>query len=175
MTVLDMARDGASRPEVENFLYYEARLLDHGRYRTWLDELVDPGILYQVFTRQLRSAKNSRTSGPDTAFVYDDDHRGLDVRVAQYETGLQWRTDPPERLKHIVSNVEVFPGAAPDQLAVFCTCVVHRNRRVYDEASFVYGREDILRRDAAGRLRLLKRQVELDQRFVRGKNLLFFL
>lgn len=167
--------DGASRPDVESFLYYEARLLDTVQYREWLDRLVDPDILYQVFSRQLRSAKNSRTSGPDKVFVYDDDHRALDLRVTQFETGLQWRTDPPERLKHVITNVEVFKGEAPDQLVVYCNCVVFRSRRIYDEATFVYGRKDVLRRDGAGCLRLLRRLVELDQRFLRGKNLLFFL
>ena len=50
-----------------------------------------------------------------------------------------------------------------------------RNRMVYEQMSYAYGREDILRRDADGRLKLLQRVIDFEERFVRGKNLLFIL
>ena len=46
---------------------------------------------------------------------------------------------------------------------------------VYEQMSYAYGREDILRRGADGKLRLLSRVIDFEERFVRGKNLLFIL
>lgn len=161
--------------EIEAFLYREARLLDTERQREWLEHMVDKAIEYKVWSHQLRFRKDKRSSGPTDVYMYDDDYRSLDVRVAQFETGLQWRVDPPERVRHIVSNVEAFEGEAKGTYQVFSNCLVIRNRRVYEESTFVYGREDTLRRAGDGRLLLLRRHVDYDQRFVPGRNLLFFL
>lgn len=163
------------RQEIEEFLYREARLLDSERLREWLSGMVDKDIRYQVWSRQLRMRKDKRVVGPAEIFIYDDDYQVLDMRVQQFESGLQWRSDPPERLRHLVSNVEAFQGERQGEYLVYSNCLVTRNRRVYEESTFVYGREDTLRRDDEGRLRLLHRKVDYDQRFIEGRNLLFFL
>lgn len=163
------------RAEAEAFLYREARLLDSEQLREWLGGMIDPDIRYQVWSRQLRLRKDRRAAGPAEVYIYDDDYRVLEMRVQQFESGMQWRTDPPERLRHLVSNVEAFHGEREGEYRVYSNCLVTRNRRVYEESTFVYGREDVLRRDAEGRLRLLRRLVDYDQRFIEGRNLLFFL
>jgi 3-phenylpropionate/cinnamic acid dioxygenase small subunit len=169
---------GASLPvrgEVEAFLFREARLLGTGRAREWLQEMMHPDVRYQVSSRQLRSAKDKRYAQPDEVFHFDDDFAALDKRVAQTESGLQWRSDPPETLLYLVSNVEVFGMDSSDDLSVYSNCLVIRDRRVYESDQFHYRREDVLRRDAAGTLQLRSRRVVYGQRFVQGKNLLFFL
>jgi len=163
------------RMEVEAFLYREARVLDAEQWREWLGAMVDKDIRYQVWSRQLRMRKDKRVVGPAEVYIYDDDYQVLDMRVQQFESGLQWRSDPPERLRHMVSNVEAFQGERQGEYLVYSNCLVTRNRRVYEESSFVYGREDVLRRDSEGRLRLLRRLIDYDQRFIEGRNLLFFL
>lgn len=171
-------RTGASMPvrvEVEACLFREARLLGTGRARTWLQEMVHPEVRYKVSSRQLRSAKDKRYAQPDEVFHFDDDFAALDKRVAQTESGLQWRSDPPETLLYLVSNVEVFEADRSDDLSVYSNCLVIRDRRVYESDQFHYRREDVLRRNAAGALQLLSRTVVYGQRFVQGKNLLFFL
>lgn len=165
----------AMREQIEAFLFEEARLLDTERYREWLDRLVDPAIEYRVSTRQLRMRKDKRVTGPATTHIYDDNHYSLDLRIRQFESGMQWRSDPPERLRHLVSNIEAFHGANAGEYVVYSNCLVVRNRRIYEESTFVYGREDVLRADAGAQLRLLRRTVDYDQRFIEGRNLLFFL
>lgn len=162
------------RTDVQAFLFLEARLLGTGQQRVWLNEMVHPEVVYQVSSRQLRSSKDKRYSQPDEVFHFDDDHGALDKRVAQTESGLQWRSDPPETLIYIVSNVEVFEDERPDDLRVYSNVLMIRDRRVYESDQFHYRREDVLRRGEDGVLRLLSRSVVYGQRFVQGKNLLFF-
>ena len=162
------------RADVEACLFWEARLLGASRSRAWLTEMVHPEVRYQVSSRQLRSSKDKRYDQPGEVFHFDDDYSALDKRVAQTESGLQWRSDPPETLLYCVSNIEVFEGDAPGDLRVYSNCLMFRDRRVYESDQFHYRREDVLRRSAAGALQLLSRRVVYGQRFVQGKNLLFF-
>jgi naphthalene 1,2-dioxygenase subunit beta len=159
----------------ESFLFREARLLGTERQREWLTTMVHPDIRYTVFSRELHSRKDKRFTGPDKLYLFQDTYESLEIRVKQFETGLLWRADPPERLRHVVTNVEVYLGEREDEYIVHSNCLTVRNRRVYEESFFVFGREDVLRREANGALRLLRRTVDFDQRFVRGRNLLFFL
>lgn len=163
------------RAEVEAFLFREARLLGTWGQRTWLNEMVHPEVKYQVSSRQLRSVKDKRYSQPEEVFHFDDDFKALNNRVAQTESGLQWRSDPPESLLYVVSNVEAFDADTPGDLRVYSTCLMIRDRRVYESDQFHYRRDDVLRRNPAGALQLLSRRVVYGQRFVLGKNLLFFL
>ena len=165
----------AVRREGEGFLFLEARLLGTGQQRAWLNEMVHPGVVYRVSSRQLRSSKDKRYAQPVEVFHFDDDYGALDKRVAQTESGLQWRSDPPETLLYLVSNVEVFEDERPGDLRVYSNVLMIRDRRVYESDQFHYRRDDVLRRGEDGGLRLLSRRVVYGQRFVQGKNLLFFL
>lgn len=167
--------DATLRAQAEAFLYLEARLLGSGQARTWLSEMVHPEVRYRVCSRQLRSSKDKRYEQPLEVFHFDDDFNALDRRVAQTESGLQWRSDPPETLIYIVSNVEAFADdETAGEVRVYSNCLMIRDRRVYESDQFHYRREDRLRRGADGALRLLTRTVAYGQRFVQGKNLLFF-
>jgi 3-phenylpropionate/cinnamic acid dioxygenase small subunit len=168
--------DATLKAEAEAFLFLEARLLGTDQARTWLSEMVHPEVRYRVCSRQLRSSKDKRYEQPREVFHFDDDHAALDRRIAQTESGLQWRSDPPETLIYIVSNVEAFPDDGHDgDLRVYSNCLVIRDRRVYESDQYHYRREDRMRRGADGALRLVARTVVYGQRFVQGKNLLFFL
>lgn len=161
--------------EVERFLFREARLVDSEREREWLETMVDPDVTYQVFSRQLRYRKDSRGSGDRTVYFFDDKYADLSHRVGLRETGVQWVADPPNRMRRIVGNIEVFQGERENEYRVYSNCMVSRHRMVYEQMSYAYGREDILRRATDGKLKLLQRVIDFDERFVRGKNLLFIL
>ncbi len=166
---------GPLRETLESLLYREARLLDRNGQRAWLETIVDKDINYQVLVRELRSTRDKNVAGPDFVNVYDDDYKMLDARVRQTETEMLWRANPPERFRRFVTNIEVYRDGASGRLHVYSNCMVVRNRRIYEQATFVYGREDTFRAGDDGSYRLLKRLVDYDQRFVEGKNLLFFL
>lgn len=161
--------------EAQRFLNREARLLDANAQRTWLADLVSPDIHYVMAQQQLRYSKDRRVSGTPVQLIFDDDWNVLDGRIRQVETGQQWRADPVERCRRIVTNVEVFATAEAGEYRVLSNCLVARFRRVYEEDIFLFGRDDILRRGDDGQLRLCRRVATLDQRFIDGRNILFFV
>jgi 3-phenylpropionate/cinnamic acid dioxygenase small subunit len=112
---------------------------------------------------------------PDEPAIYNDGFKDLDNRIQRVETGLVWMEDPPLRLRYLLSNIEAYHTAEAQLIATFCNVHAYRNRRQREETSYMYGREDALRRGADGQLRLLRRKITLDQRVVLDKNLYFFL
>jgi|TARA_R110002072_G_scaffold302945_1_gene490282 naphthalene 1,2-dioxygenase subunit beta len=160
---------------VERFLFRESRLLNTEQQGQWLTDILHEDIRYQVYVRELRHRKDKKAKGPDRLYIYDETFGELDARVRQFETGMQWRVDPPERIRYLVSNIEAFHSDEDNELIVLSNCLVVRNRRVYEESTFVYGRVDRLRRDETGKLRLIHREVDYDQRYLEGRNQLFFV
>ena len=161
--------------EIQCFLYKEVRLFDNEGQREWLDNLVDTDIRYELLIQQER-VRNDRGSGGSVLKAYDDNYEELDFRVKQFESGLQWMMTSVPRLRHFVTNIEAFQcDSEQGDYKVYSNGVVYRTRKVYEEDTFVFAREDILRRDAEGNLKLLKRTIHFDQRLVRGKNILFFM
>jgi len=83
--------------------------------------------------------------------------------------------DPAQRMFRVISNVEAFQGEREGEITALSYGTVSRYRRLYESERSVYGREDVLKRGDDGRLRLRSRRIELGERVVRNKNLLFFL
>lgn len=172
---LELCVDDATCRSVERLLYREARLLDTEQYSEWLEQVLAPTIRYVVVSRELRFRKERRYSAPIEVFLFNDDLTFLKARVDQFNTGMQWRTDPPERYRRLVTNIETFLTGNPDELVVRSNVLVQRSRRAYEIDQFTYCREDLVQRDPAGSLRLTQRRVDFDERSVSGRNLLMFL
>lgn len=172
---LEFCVDAVACREVERLLYREARLLDTERFSEWLEQVIDPGIRYVVVSRELRYRKERRYSAPAEMFIFNDDFTFLKVRVDQFNSGMQWRTDPQERYRRLVTNMEVFLTGHQGELVVRSNLLAQRSRRAYEIDQFVCCREDRVRRDAAGNWRLLQRRVDFDERSIAGRNMLLFL
>lgn len=162
--------------EIEQFYYREARLQNRGDHRQWLDDLVDKEIHYWLPVYEVRYRQDNR-GGPtigDPA-IYNDNWADLDFRIRRMETGMVWMEDPPTRIRHVITNIETYQGATPGSYEVYSNVHVYRNRRQREESTMSAGREDLLRRDGDGKLRLLRRKLDIDQRVVLDKNLNFFM
>ena len=162
--------------EIERFYFREARLQNRADHRQWLDTMVDRDVHYWLPVWEVRFRKDPRP-GPslkDPA-IYNDTFDDLDTRIRRMETGLVWMEDPPARIRHMVTNIEPYEGAFPGYYEVYSNVHVYRNRRQRDETNMYAGREDLLRRDSDGKLRLLRRKLDIDQRVVLDKNLNFFM
>lgn len=96
--------------EVCRFYYKEARLFSGHNYREWLDTMVDRSILYflPIFEERYRRDRKAPPEFPP--YIYQDDYSDLDQRVQQLETDLARRVDPAGRIRHMISNIEVFEG-----------------------------------------------------------------
>ena len=92
--------------DIEQFLQFEARLLDEWRWRDWYDLLTDD-IHYWMPTRKNRLRVRGFTQevvpGIQMAH-FDEDKKSMDSRIKQMESGTHWAEDPPSRTRHIISD-----------------------------------------------------------------------
>ncbi|MGD0432193.1 MAG: aromatic-ring-hydroxylating dioxygenase subunit beta, partial [Acetobacteraceae bacterium] len=111
--------------EIEQFLFQEARLLDTRRFHEWLQLFTDD-VHYWMRGRSNRYPRSSKAitmldperyveedmSGDVERGLFDEDIRSLTARVARLDTGMAWAEDPPSRTRHLITNIEVLPGAS---------------------------------------------------------------
>lgn len=144
------AREGALA-EVEQFLYREAWLLDHGRLDEWLGLFADDATYWVPLEAGQRD--------PDTtcSIIYDD-RRLLEVRVRQFRHPRAHARVPAPRTIHHVGNVRVLEEDG-DLVRVGSTLVMIEYRQ---ERQRVWGAtvEHRLRRTADG-FRIAAKRVDL--------------
>lgn len=110
-----------TRAAVEDFLFYEAQLLDAWQLDQWRD-LFDEDGHYIV----------PSTDNPDGDLVMDlalidDDMEGLKGRVQRLKSTYAHIENPRSRTRRIVSNVRVW-DREDGELGARCSVVVYRSR-----------------------------------------------
>jgi 3-phenylpropionate/cinnamic acid dioxygenase small subunit len=167
------------RQEVEEFLYREAELLDERRYEEWLEMLTDDVRYFMPMRRNVPRDETEREftrEGVDVSW-FDEGKDTLTRRVRQIVTGIHWAEEPPSRICHMISNVQILgaspAGAAAPEIAVKSRFLVYRNRVETETDILVGKREDLLRRVNGG-FKLARRRIVLDQSVLLAKNLTFF-
>ena len=172
--------------EVEQFLYREARLLDSRRFHEWL-ELFTDDVRYWMTGRSNRYPRSSKAitildpdryveddlTREDELALLDETRETLAARVARLDTGMAWAEDPPSRTRHIITNIEVEPGASDSELMVYSNFVVYRSRAETEQDFYVGARQDLLRR-IDGAWRIASRKMILDQNVLTAKNISVF-
>src|SRR5436190_2120339 len=167
------------KQEIEEFLYYEADLLDERRYEEWLALVADDVRYWMPMRRNVKFGEEEHEftrAGQDINW-FDEGKETLTRRVKQILTGIHWAEEPVSRISHMVSNirlVEVNPSVeAPAEVTVKCRFLIYRNR-VETETDFLVGkREDLLRR-VDGQWNIARRKIVLHQNVLLTKNLTFF-
>ena len=98
-----MVADAAAftRGEIEEFLIYEAALLDEWRLEEWL-ALMAPDARYLVPPLDAPDADHR-----DTLFLIADDRRTLASRVRQLLSGTTWAENPRSRTRRLITNVRL--------------------------------------------------------------------
>lgn len=168
-------RVGAARarldlqPEIAQFLYYEARLLEDELFHEWLD-LVTDDVHYWMPSRELIQGRSQRQVldelEEDLSFtLYNDDRESLQMRVDRLDTGLAYAELPPSITQRLITNVEVFDTDREDEVLVHSAFLVRQVRPESGEDAFVGRRADRLRRVGEGWLgwKLARRKVVLAQ------------
>lgn len=160
---------------IEQFLYTEAAVLDREDLSHWVEAIVDPSIRYQMVIGQDRHVRDKAPLSERELMIYDDDIFALRLRVKQFDTGLQRMMDPRQHIRRFVSNVRIRATDADGQFAVTSYGQAYRYRREYDKDEVVYQRTDLIQQGGAEGFVLLQRRIDLFERVIRSKNLLFFL
>jgi 3-phenylpropionate/cinnamic acid dioxygenase small subunit len=172
--------------EVEQFLYREARLLDARRFHEWL-ELFTDDVRYWMTGRSNRYPKSSKAitildldryveddlTREDELALLDETKETLAARVTRLDTGMAWAEDPPSRTRHLLTNIEVEPGASDSELTVYSNFIVYRSRAETEQDFYVGARQDVLRRVDGG-WRIASRKLVLDQNVLTAKNISVF-
>lgn len=163
--------------ELEQFLYAEAALLDEHRFEAWLG-LFTPDARYRVPVRTNHVTRGSRPElleSQEVSAHFDEDPRGLSLRVARLTSGVAWSEYPLSRTRRLVSNVQVRVLAAPGEVEVRSSFLLYRSRQEHAVDLFAGLRQDVLRRaDAPGTWRIAHRTVLLDQSVILAGNLSVF-
>lgn len=131
-----------TRPEVEDFLYHEARLLDEWRLDEWL-ALFEEGGRLEVTTTDYKGWDGTSQG----AFMYDD-YGLLKARVKRLKSRKAHAENPHSRTHRMISNVIILEQG-DETVWITANFVVHRYR---DGGSYTYvGRyEHVLRVDDDG-------------------------
>jgi len=167
------------KEEIEELLYREAELLDERRFEDWLDLFTEDARYFMPMRRNVPAEEPAREftrEGVDVNW-FDEGKDTLTRRVKQILTGIHWAEEPPSRICHLVSNVQILSarpaGPSPTELVVKSRFLVYRNR-VETETDFLVGkREDLLRRVNGG-WQIARRKIVLDQNVLLAKNLTVF-
>ena len=143
--------DVALRGEIEEFLYREAWLIDHGRLDEWL------GLFTDDATYWIPLEADQDDPLATSSIVYDD-RRLLEVRVRQFQHPRAHARVPAPRTVHQIGNVRVIEAAA-HEVRVSSSLVLVEYRR---ERQRVWGAlvEHRLRRTSDG-LRIAAKRVDL--------------
>ncbi len=160
--------------EIEQFLYYEARLLDDGHFHEWLD-LFTEDARYFMPVRQTMQGRPQGVYEEDEFAValIRDDKEFLTKRVLRLDSGLAHAETPPSRTRHLITNVEVIVDGTSDEVTAHSNFVLFQGRR--DRMSYqLFGkREDRLRRED-GDWKIARRKIVLDHVVLpRGLSVLF--
>ncbi|MGH7863585.1 MAG: 3-phenylpropionate/cinnamic acid dioxygenase subunit beta [Candidatus Binataceae bacterium] len=161
---------------IEQFLYYEARLLDDRRIDDWYELLADD-IHYFMPTRynRLKRESDREFSGEHEAALFDEDKRSMAQRLRRLHTGMAWAEDPPSRTRHLVTNVMIRPTGNPAEFDVDSYYLVYRSRLEREVEIFVGMRHDLLRRtETPAQWQIARRTIILDQATLLARNLSFF-
>jgi len=154
-------------------LYCEARLLDEERFADWLD-LLAGDVHYQLpLTSRRFRADRSAALAEGPGYVFDDDKARLGLRVQRLESGLVWAEDPRNRVRRIVSNVEIYRTETDGEASVHSVVEIHRSRMDAQQRRLTASRADVWRCED-GVWRLARRLIGFDHPVVIDSNLNVF-
>jgi 3-phenylpropionate/cinnamic acid dioxygenase small subunit len=173
ITAVDDA--GPSYDDVQAFLFRESELLDDWRMEDWL-ELLDAEVRYFVPVR-VTQMREMGTGFATRMCHQDDDYPALKMRVLRLRTTAAWAENPPSRTRHMITNIrvgtraETASGSGDFRIEVKSNLLLYRSRGDSPHYDLLAAeRRDVLRQ-VSGSLKLLRREVLLDQSTVGTHNL----
>ena len=167
------AAPALTRAEAEDFLYREARLLDELQLDEWLSLFTKDGLYWIPID-------DGEPEGRNLSVIRDPPLR-REERVHHILHTKFPSQSPRSRTVHIVSNVEVMPGAAPGEVQLRSNQVIHEMRAgdyrqtgLGELRTLVATVEHVLRAED-GRLKIALKKIKLIDRDMPLGNLTFLI
>ncbi|MDN8071394.1 aromatic-ring-hydroxylating dioxygenase subunit beta [Burkholderia vietnamiensis] len=162
--------------EIEQFYYWEAKLLNERRFEDWF-ALLAADIHYFMpirTTHIMREAKLEYSTAGEYAH-FDDDAQTMKGRIRKITSDVSWSENPASRTRHLVSNVMVADGAVDGEYEISSAFIVYRNRLERQLDIFAGERRDTLRRtNSDAGFEIVNRTILIDQSTILANNLSFF-
>ena len=117
-----MNLETVTRDQVEDFMFYEAELLDEWKLKEWLGLFTADGCYYVPTTD---SAPNA--SPDDSLFYVADDRFRLEQRVERLLKKTAHAEYPRSKTRHLVSNVRI-RARKDDELDVGAAVLTYRTK-----------------------------------------------
>ncbi|MFC5589682.1 aromatic-ring-hydroxylating dioxygenase subunit beta [Sporosarcina soli] len=102
--------------EITQFYYREAYLLDHRKYREWLDLLTED-IQYVMPVRVTVENKKGSNLNHDMTY-FSDTKKDITMKVERLYMKSAWVDDPAPRQRHFISNVMIEQTDSPEEYKV---------------------------------------------------------
>ena len=165
------ARMRASDPiygDILDFLIGEAALLDDDRHDEWLNCLTDD-VTYKMPVRKTLYKRDGPGFDGRTGH-WDDNRMSLGMRARRsVELPSAYDRDPPPRIRRMVTNLIVHETDEASEYKATTNMLLLRSRFDAPTCEMLSGkREDVIRRDDNGTLKLARRLVLLDQSVLGG-------
>jgi len=159
--------------EISEFLYREAALLDHRKYKEWLELLADD-LLYRMPMRETVEGIGIDNLSVDSSF-FEESKNSLRTRVNRLYTKSAWVENPATRQRHFVSNIMIEPGQRLDEYAVRSYFLFKRSRGSLPETEEIFGERNDIVRKSDGEWKLASRTICPDQSVITTMNMSMFL
>ncbi|SDL97906.1 3-phenylpropionate/cinnamic acid dioxygenase subunit beta [Bacillus sp. OK048] len=158
--------------EIRNFLYHEVYLLNHFRYKEWLDLLSDD-IDYQMPMR-ITPERGTSSAFVDKGFLQET-KKSLTFRVDRLYQDTAWTENPATRQRHFINNIFIQPCTQKDEYQVRSYFLFRRNRASDSYSEELSGeRVDVIRKEN-GDWKIASRMIYSDQSVLGVANLGMFL
>lgn len=149
-----MTANEVTRPEIEDFLYYEASLLDEWRLDEWLDLLTEDAAYY------VPSNDAPDSDHRNALFTIADDARRIQSRVKRLKDTEAHAEFPHSRTRRMIGNVQI-TAREGDAVTVAANFTIYRYRRGAPVRLYV-GRYVYRLRLTADGLKIAERRAILD-------------
>ena len=168
--------DVALQQEIEQFYYWEAKLLNDRRYHEWFAILSDDiHYVMPIRTTRVMRETSQEYNGPKDYAHFDENALTMRQRLRKITSDVSWSENPASRTRHVISNVMVVDGEQPDEYETSNVFVVYRNRLERQVDIFAGERKDLLRRTGSDSgFEIVRRTILLDQSTILSNNLSFF-
>lgn len=128
--ILNKQVEEITRLDIEDFLYYEASLLDDWKLDEWLN-LCTENCYYLIPPNDVPEGEHK-----NTLFIAADNYSRLKSRIKRLKSRHAHAENPKSRTKRMISNVRIVDKTS-NELTVHANFVVYRFRRNEDIREYV--------------------------------------
>jgi p-cumate 2,3-dioxygenase beta subunit len=126
MAISTMEQNLLLRLQVEDFLYYEASLLDDWKLNDWLALFTEDGQYI------VPSTDHPKGNPDDSVCLIGDDIVRLQGRITRLKSRRAYREFPYSRTKRLISNVRILEDSI-DEVKIEANFLIYRIRNGHDD------------------------------------------